>query len=366
LSNPALREVVEGAKKGKSTIGELLEQQKVEKQIELENITMERMIAQEKRKLDETKSEGTGEEPKGTPARVEGTDVMAGVLRIAQVDPGKAKEFLDSLDEASIMKLNLLAAGGSSNISALATALKSPGMSAKDVVEIVKLVQPAAPAESAKITIDVAKLFESAIASKTAAPAVDVKAVVESVVKPLSDQVKSLADADRLRMEREIQELKNRPSAVGELTAQAAELGALRSALGIGASAGPSVNVELERERLGLEKFKIEETFKHEHWRDEQGLARRSESEKLKLVRDTLKSALDRAEPIISAAVEEGKRRISTSGEAGAATATVGAGESGFFCSNCMKGGVRTMIPTSGTPASVTCPVCHMTFDRQG
>jgi hypothetical protein len=242
-------------------------------------------------------------------------------------------------------------------------------MSVKDVVEIVKLVQPPAPSESAKINIDVAKLFETAVAAKKETPSVDIKSIIETSVKPLMDEVKSLRQAEMLRLEREIEQLKNRPGFMDELAGKVQELKALRDAFGVGTT-GPSVNVELKKAELDLERWKLEETMKHERWRDEQALARRSEAEKLKLIRDALATTLKRAEPILDAAVEEGKRRLAggeaVAAGAAASTVAVGAGQTGFFCSNCLKSGVKTFISVEGNPESVTCPTCNFLFKRQG
>jgi len=128
---------IKGRAKGGTDIDEVVDLINKSKVNELKTLAIERLMEEEKAKLEEARRK---QQP---PNMGVATNFLQNIMQIAQIDPKRAKEFLDSLSEEDIAKLSMLAASGQTgSITGILPFLRSPSTPIKDVVEIVKLMNP--------------------------------------------------------------------------------------------------------------------------------------------------------------------------------------------------------------------------------
>jgi len=130
-----IKEIIENAKKGSPTsVSKIIENRVAEANDEYELVKLNRLIEEEKRKLEEAKNPNQSQRTTRS--------VVGDIMAMAQVDPQKAKQFLDGLDEESIQKLATIMAAESGKADALMNLMRSPGTDVKSIIEIVKLIRP--------------------------------------------------------------------------------------------------------------------------------------------------------------------------------------------------------------------------------
>lgn len=130
-----VREIVDSAKKGKGDLSKIMKEREEEAASEYREAKLRRLIAEEKAKVQQIEKSGGKLEPglaKGFTSHV---------FELAEVDPNKAKEFLNSLDKESMDKLAYLMALENDRAGAFLKLAQSTGTSTKDMIEIMKFMR---------------------------------------------------------------------------------------------------------------------------------------------------------------------------------------------------------------------------------
>lgn len=200
-------------KSDRSQIGKIMEDKKSEKLNELETarteLELEKIKGEIKQLHDDQKPVDRGTSQ----------TFLGSVMTMAQVDPKRAKEFLESLTEEDLSKLSVMSAmGQGGNMATYIPLLKSSGTSMKDIIEVVKFMQEREkPAPQSPITLDgVAKLisigFEAGkVQNQQLAPQQNtleqLKLYHEMFVKPLLD---TLTQRDKDVVDMKMRELESK------------------------------------------------------------------------------------------------------------------------------------------------------------
>lgn len=152
-----IREIVVDAKKQKGEVSRIMEKRKTEAEDEYEEMKLRRLIAEEKARIDEVQG-------KGQPVdRGLASSFTENIMRLARVEPAKAKEFLDSLDEETMSKMAYLMALENDRTGTFLKVAQSPSTDAKTLVELAKLLHSNGStdlkgiAELLKVGIDMGK-----------------------------------------------------------------------------------------------------------------------------------------------------------------------------------------------------------------
>ena len=221
---------------------------------EARRLRLEEIVEKRKQKLQKLK----GTEASSKQIAQVGNQFLTGIMQMAQVDPARAKEFLESLSQEDVTKLSLLSAsgqGGGANIQALMPFLKSKDTSIQDILAIVKMVQPQ---QAKPMTIgDVAQLIKI---TREGSPQPQTNPYKELATRAL-DEVKSyrtlLDQQNQRRYEKEIAELKSRPSFEEEIAKEKARYEAFKGTFG----SGGAPNIEFEKMKLNQDRYFFEHTY---------------------------------------------------------------------------------------------------------
>jgi len=224
---------------------------------ELRTLAIERLMEEEKAKLEEARRKQRP--PNGGVA----TNFLQHIMQIAQVSPERAKQFLDSLTEEDIAKLSMLAASGQTGtVTGLLPFLRNPSTPVKDIVEIVKLMNPV----QNQPTLDfkgLAEIFKAGVeAAKAQQPQAApmqqfqlVKEMIQPFYEMMSQKDQQLWNERFERLQSQIVDpisyLKNMKESLKEL--------------GLGGTSGnikPELQLEIEKLRtereMALEKMRAE------------------------------------------------------------------------------------------------------------
>ena len=210
---------------------EVMERRQNEKLQELDNLKIEAMIAEEKKKLQEASPPKTDSSQAG---------IIAATL-FAGRKPEEIKQILSTLTPEEIDRLAQIASSG--NQSNLRGLLQPQNSSLKETLEIVKLfmaIQPPQRPESNGISgkdlIDAIKTgmeISKAQQPVATAPQENVQfKLVESTLAELKASREEYARQEKLRLEREIEALKNRPSGFDEILYNEEKLSKVRKMFG--------------------------------------------------------------------------------------------------------------------------------------
>lgn len=131
----AIREIVDGAKKERNPVAKILEERKSEAEQEYEETKIRRLLEEEKARILELQGKGRPLD-KGL-----ATGFTSNIFQLAQVDPAKAKAFLESLDEENMNKIAYLMAMENDRTTSFLQLAKSSGTNVKDLIEIAKLMK---------------------------------------------------------------------------------------------------------------------------------------------------------------------------------------------------------------------------------
>ena len=354
-----LDEVVKKAKKGTTQLDEVMNRRRKRKLDELEAVEIDALIAKAKKEIEQTQATEQALQP--------GQAQNFAQLLLAGRKPEEIKQIVSSLTEEDIQKLALMTSAMSNNqLGMLMQVLRKPGTSVKDTIElvntIVKMSQP--PAQQGITLQGIAALMkEMRESQKPSAPPQSQVDVYDKFIKPVLDETKAmrqeLAKERMFRLEKEIAELKNRPGFAEELAGKKAELEAFRDMFG----GGTAPNIEMQKMSLDHEKWKIERDWEILKWQQEMKLKERSDRDKWKTIEKIVGPALKKAGPVLDAAVNAGRQRISTMGVANVPAKQMA---QGVLCPNCLKDGVQTVIPVKGEPDQITCPTCKTVLSKQG
>jgi predicted RNA-binding Zn-ribbon protein involved in translation (DUF1610 family) len=285
-------EIIEKAKKGESSVEDILEKRKAAAAKQLEMMMIERMLEEEKKKLEDAKK-SSGEAVEGQRAK---RDFVTELLAMAQIDPEKAKRFLESLSEEDMSKLALLGAGGGSNLNAFLALSRSPSSSVRDMIDVAKLMISQQPQQ--QLTLEgVAKLVEATKGRGETTPsqAELLREMYKEFVLPVKDEMNKLREqyaTERTQaLEAKITELANRPGLVAELTAKHDELLALREVLGGGGGGQLPADVQLKLKEMELGQARELEKMKQDY--SMKVMEHADEREKWVAMKDILKDTLE-------------------------------------------------------------------------
>ena len=209
-----VKEIIIDAKKGKGKIAEILGSQTENMAKELERAQMERILEEEKQKLLKLRQQ------QGAPLQVgQATNFLQNLF--TGRSPEEIKEILSSLAPEDIDKIVAMNNNAFSDLRNLA---RSPSSDSKTVLEAVKTGVEVAKAQSNQ-GVDlkgIAEIFKAGVeAARVQNPAQPQQNVYETLVKTTLDELKAtreqMATQEKLRIEKEIAELKARPSGIDEL-----------------------------------------------------------------------------------------------------------------------------------------------------
>jgi len=186
-----VEEIVADIKKKKSPVTKILEERAEEQMQEYEQTKLERMIAEEKARIQSVQKEGRTLEPKVA------SDFTARIFQLAEVDPAKAKGFIQSLDQEDLNKIAFLMSAGSNRGDAFLNLARSPGTSVKELVELLKIMRPDNGGTDLKGIAEVFKLGMEA--TKSSVPQgqqtpIEIFKMVKEFVEPFQQ---SLGQKDR-------------------------------------------------------------------------------------------------------------------------------------------------------------------------
>jgi len=200
----SVEEIVVDIKKKKSPVTKILEERAEEQMQEYEQTKLERMIAEEKARIQIVQKEGKTLEPKVA------SDFTAQILQLAEVDPAKAKAFIQSLDQEDLNKIAFLMSAGSNRGDAFLNLARSPGTSVKELVELLKIMRPDNGGTDLKGIAEVFKLGMEA--AKSSVPQgqqqtpIEIFKMVKEFVEPFQQ---SLGQKDKELWEERMQRLQS-------------------------------------------------------------------------------------------------------------------------------------------------------------
>ncbi|MEM2905018.1 MAG: hypothetical protein QW587_04685 [Candidatus Bathyarchaeia archaeon] len=373
-SGKSIETIVVEATKKKTPLQEAMEERMARQKAELEALQMERLLAEEKAKIAEAQKTEVKASAEASGAAGPSVDLRAGFNYLVQTNPEAAKKFLESLSPEDIEKLNLIAAGGGPGAASaqyftqLAGLMKGQGMTAKDVVEIVRLMQ--GPEGGMKTTLDIPALIK-AVAELRPEPRQDT--TYEMVVKPLIDEVKALRESmvqtQFQILQKEISELKQRPSVLEEIQSKAEEVKALRDVFG-GAQQPTGLSdeaqIKLKEMELNYQRDMMKQQWEMTKMQLEHGLERKKWDGIIKGVAAPL---LEKMEPVINAAAKTATMRVEAMSQptVGSTAQPSSSPEQTQYVVICPKemGGCGGQIPvTLPIPDTVTCPHCQKTWTK--
>ena len=224
---------------------------------EVQSLIIERIMAEEKARIMKANQENVAPNAGMT------TNYLATILHTAQVDPARAKEFLTMLDEDDIRKLGLMQAmGQGGGVSPYLPLLKSDGLKVKDIVEIVKLMQPPA-AQGSSDGKAMAEVFRAAVEVAKAQPqqqGLSPMDLVKEIVLPFQQQVNAANQAAwNERLNNLQQQIVNPMDYFKNIQDAAKQLGFQPAG---GGSTNPEIQIQLETLRGNqdreLEKMKFD------------------------------------------------------------------------------------------------------------
>jgi ribosomal protein S27E len=263
-----VKEIIVDARSKKGTIHEIIEKRKANMEEELESSQIERMLLEEKERIRNLQNVGKQIPPS------EAHDFVSHMFSGRK--PEEIKEILDSLDETHIEKLALVSAAMNNNQLGLVTQLlNKPDRGVKETIELVEMIvkMNQRPVQEGGITLQgIAAIMKEIRESQgTTQPK---ESTTDKYLGLLMDELKMARQENQReresRLEKEIAELKNRPSAMEELGQDAEKYQRYRRVFG-GADQGAINELALKKEEMQqterIENKKLE--FEQEKWRYE-------------------------------------------------------------------------------------------------
>jgi len=348
----SVKTIIAESKKGKGQVTQFLEKENEEAEQEYANTKLKRLIAEEKARINELGVEGKKPE-----AHVS-SDLLGHIMDLAQVSPVKAKEFLDSLSEDAMGKLAMISSmGQNGGMNSVLPMLKG-GSNIQDIVAIVKLLQDnRQPKESGTDWKGAAELFkagvEAAKAQQPANPQSDLQyKLVEKTLDELKETRLEMSRQDRSRTDKEIAELKNRPSALQELSQDSEKYQVYKKMFG-GNDSTTTNEFTLKREEMQqterLEDKKL--GFEEKKWEYEKTNEGKTIEQITGLVKTVTEGPIGEAIKAIGGAQADKMR--------GSATKSNSARVVQVKCPSCSG-----VFPANEQLAAITCPLCGTGLSR--
>jgi len=267
---------------------EVMERRQTEKMMEYENTKLDTLIAEEKKKLKEA-----------SPTKIDSSQAPNFMAFLSSLFVGKSpaeiNEILTYLTQEQIDKLRLLSESmNPNNLTNIRGIMQPQNSSLKETIEIVKLIlsmQQPQKSESNNISgkdlIDAFKTGLEVKAQQPANPQPDIQyKMLESTMAEIKAMREDASRQERLRTEREIAELKNRPSGFDELVFNEEKAAKVRKIFG-GADTGATNEYSLKK--LEMEQNKdIEDrkqSWEEKKWTQEQ----EGQGKTIEQIKDVLK-----------------------------------------------------------------------------
>jgi len=319
---------------------------------EARRLRLEELIARRNQKLEQIKKTG-----KATKEIAQaGNEFLKGILEVAKVDPVRAKAFLDSLSQEDIMKINLFSSRGSGgSLQALLPLIKSDKMGVKDIVAIVKMMQP--PPEKPTTISEVATLIKVFKEMEKPQQQTDPMKMAMEYIKPfyelMSQKDKTFYDAQITNIQKQIV----------DPIAYLKQIREIAPSLGFVSADNTGQNIELTKMKLDQERWKMEQNWRMNKELADMKLQQQSEKDKWKLIKDISIPAIKQLQPVLSAAVNAGKQKLNQVGRPSGVPSQVA--KNAFLCPECAKNNVQTIIDVSKAPDVAICPECKAEFPKQ-
>jgi hypothetical protein len=354
MTERSVKDIVVSAQSKKGTVHEILEKRKANMSDELENSQIERMLLEEKERIRALQNSG---QPVGQTQAHDFATLLLGNRK-----PEEIKQILESLDESHIEKLALISAAMSNNqLGLVSQLLNKPDRSVKDTLELVEMITKMnqKPAQESGITLQgIAALMKEIRESTATGQPKTQESGTEKYMNMLLEELKMARQENQrereLKLEREIDQLKNRPSAMDELTQDAQKLAKYRTLFGA-VDQGTANEYTLKKEEMQqterLETRKLD--FEQEKWKYE----KENSGKTIEQVKDLVKT------------VTEGPvgEVIKSFGSAGADRLRAGTAQktpSNIVTVKCPSCGGQ--FPANGQLPTVTCPLCGVTLQAPG
>lgn len=354
MGEKPLGEYVKGRKDGTSELGEVLARRKKQKIEKLEELEIDTLIAEKKRELKVA-------EKKNQPVQQgKSQDLVA--LLLSGRKPEEVKQILESLGPDEIQKLALIAASQNGNQTALLMqVLGKQGTDVKDTIELIhtinKMTQPAPNQSSGKELIEAFRVGLEAAKAQQPPPG-SKENPMELAMRYIKPMYEAMSEKDKALYAEQIRNLESR---IVDPIAYLERIKEVAPSLGfVPAGQGGKANIELEKERLGLEKWKIEQEWKREDRNQELLLKRQTEKERLAFAEKVIGRALK--SNVVKGAVKGLQSKVSRPSQPGLSAKEM---QNKFLCPDCLEKGKRIFIDASGMPDSLTCPECGREFSKQ-
>lgn len=344
----SLSDKIREAKTGTGTVAKIVEENTNEIAGRINQLKLQQLLDEQEERSAARKNRPSS----GT------SSVISAILKMAEVDPEKAKAFLDRLDEQSINKLAQLYAVETGKAEAFLNIAKSSSTNIQDLVAVAKLMGNGGDridlkgiAEIFKLGIDVAKNQNQPQND----PMENVKSVMETFVNPFLNQ---LQEKDRQLVEERYKHLEEKIVSTNPLEFVRSQK-ALAQELGFG-----------QQKNITDQDLKLEQ-MRQSHdidmaalgWEQQKTVSQmQSEKEKWDSIRETFEPVFSMAAPEVRGAlhqvgksigkalqIEEGEQRKEESSKALEVTAV---------CDGC-NGEIRfTVPPNAPDPLPVKCSIC--------
>ena len=319
---------------------------------EARRLRLEELIQRRQNKLTELK----GKQVTQTEIANVGNEFLTGIFDVAKIDPGRAKEFLNSLTQEDISKLSMLSssAKSSGNMATLLPFLKSEKTDIKDIVAIVKMMQPPPQQDT--------KMSEIAALIKALQPTTPKQqdSTVKEVMAYLQPFYEMMSKKDQAFYTAQIENVK---SQIVDPVAYLQHLKEVAPSLGFTQGGNSSQDIELTKMKLDQEKWKLEQ-----QWRMNKELAeltneKQSKKDQWKLIEKIAVPAIKQLQPVLNAAINAGKQKLNT---VAAKPVNVPAKEAAtaFLCPKCAENDVQTVIDVSHNPDVAVCTTCNAEFPK--
>lgn len=348
----SIEEIVEEERRApKSEIEEIIEDEIRTMKKEYALTKIQRLVEEEKRRLQELQQTG-----RGWPVAWQ-RDFVANIVSAALDNPQKAKEFLKDLTDEEIARFaTLVMAASSGNASAfppMAQLLFARGQSltAKDVVDIVNAVRPregqahqVSPKEFADAVASLAKTIAEARGGRGEGNYQDAFKAALEMLKPMFEEVvKAREEAFDAKLKALEERIVDPLEYLKAIKSAAAELGL----------SGGGTSPEIEKMRIDLEKWKIEREWEMQKWTMEEERRRMSEKMRWETTRKLLEPVMRRVGPLVESLGKDLAKSVRAAGYGNPAK------ELAFPCRKC--GAAVTVEP--GAEAA-KCPKCGQEYRR--
>lgn len=348
-----LSEYVRKATSGKSELSEVMERRKSAKAQELENLEFDALIAEAKKKLQDASPN------KIDPAQATNFATMI----FAGRTPAEIKEIIHSLTQEEIDKFSYMAASmNPNNFANMRGLLREPNTGTKEIVDAIKigtdLRKPESNSISAKDLLDAIKTgMEISNARQPANSQNDGNyKLLEMTLGELKATREESARQERLKTDREIADLKNRPSALQELSQDAEKYQVYKKMFG---GTDSAVTNDYSLKKLEMEQSKdIEDKklgFEKEKWKYEKD----NEGKIFEQIKDVAKIVTEGpVGEVIKSLGNAGAERIRGSGNKGGpknSVANIGPAQ----CPNC-----KGKFLANAMLDPIQCPLCGATLTK--